>query len=62
MGKVSTSLLQRKLSIGYSRAAKYLDSMEAIGVVSEPNGQKPRDVLMSMDEWHEKLYRVGSDG
>ncbi len=61
MGKVSTSLLQRKLSIGYSRAAKYLDSMEAIGVVSEPNGQKPRDVLMSMDEWHEKLYRIGAD-
>lgn len=56
--KVSTSLLQRKLSIGYGKAAKYIDAMEEIGVVSEPNGQKPRDVLITMDEWHEKLSRV----
>ena len=56
--KVSTSLLQRKLSIGYGKAAKYIDAMEDIGIVSEPNGQKPRDVLISMDEWHEKLSRV----
>ena len=57
-GKVSTSLLQRKLSIGYGKAAKYIDAMEEIGIVSEPKGQKPRDVLLSMDEWHEKLSRV----
>jgi len=57
-GKVSTSLLQRKLSIGYGKAAKYIDHMEEIGVVSEPNGQRPRDVLIDMDEWHEKLSRV----
>ena len=56
--KISTSLLQRKLSIGYSKAAKYIDQMEDIGVVSEPNGQKPRDVLITMDEWNEKLSRV----
>ena len=56
--KVSTSLLQRKLSIGYGKAAKYIDAMEEIGIVSEPNGQKPRDVLLTMDEWHEKLSRV----
>ena len=56
--KVSTSLLQRKLSIGYGKAAKYIDTMEDIGIVSEPNGQKPRDVLLTMDEWHEKLSRV----
>ena len=56
--KISTSLLQRKLSIGYGKAAKYIDAMEEIGVVSEPRGQKPRDVLISMDEWHEKLSRV----
>ena len=57
-GKVSTSLLQRKLSIGYGKAAKYIDAMEDIGIVSEPKGQKPRDVLVSLDEWHEKLSRV----
>ncbi len=59
--KISTSLLQRKLSIGYGKAAKYIDAMEEIGVVSEPKGQKPRDVLISMDEWHEKLSRVELD-
>jgi S-DNA-T family DNA segregation ATPase FtsK/SpoIIIE len=59
--KVSTSLLQRKLSIGYGKAAKYIDAMEEIGIVSEPKGQKPRDVLLSMDEWHEKLSRVDLD-
>ena len=59
--KISTSLLQRKLSIGYGKAAKYVDMMEEIGVVSEPKGQKPRDVLISMDEWHEKLSRVSLD-
>ena len=56
--KISTSLLQRKLSIGYGKAAKYIDTMQDIGVVSEPNGQKPRDVLITMDEWNEKLSRV----
>ena len=59
--KVSTSLLQRKLSIGYGKAAKYIDAMEEIGIVSEPNGLKPRDVLLTMDEWHEKLSRVNYD-
>ena len=59
--KVSTSLLQRKLSIGYGKAAKYIDAMEDIGIVSEPKGQKPRDVLLTLDEWHEKLSRVDMD-
>ncbi len=59
--KISTSLLQRKLSIGYGKAAKYIDDMEAIGVVSEPKGQKPRDVLITLDEWNEKLARVALD-
>ena len=56
--KVSTSLLQRKLSIGYGKAAKYIDAMEEIGIVSEPNGQKPREVLITMDQWLDKLSRV----
>ena len=60
-GKISTSLLQRKLSIGYGKAAKYIDAMEEIGVVSEPKGQKPREILISMDEWREKLSRVDID-
>ena len=60
-GKISTSLLQRKMSIGFGKAAKFIDIMEDLGVVSGPNGQKPRDVLLSPDEWHEKLARTELD-
>ncbi len=61
MGKISTSLLQRKISIGFGKAAKFIDIMEDLGVVGGHNGQKPRDVLMSADEWHEKLARTQLD-
>ena len=61
MGKISTSLIQRKISVGYGKAAKFIDVMEDMGIVSEPNGQKPRDVLMTKDEWREKLSRVTYD-
>jgi S-DNA-T family DNA segregation ATPase FtsK/SpoIIIE len=60
-GKISTALLQRKLSIGYGKAAKFIDVMEEQGFVSEPNGQKPREVLISKDEWHEILARRSLD-
>jgi S-DNA-T family DNA segregation ATPase FtsK/SpoIIIE len=53
--KISTSLLQRKLSIGYGKAAKYIDAMEELGIISEPRGQKPREVLMTSEEWTKKL-------
>lgn len=42
--KGSTSLIQRKLWLGYARAAKVLDILEELGVVGPPNGSKPRDV------------------
>ena len=57
MGKISTSLLQRKLSLGYGRAAKIIDSMEAMGVVGAPDGQKPRNVLISRQEFQEMMMR-----
>ncbi len=60
-GKISTSLIQRKISIGYGKAAKFIDYMEDMGIVSEPNGQKPRDVLVTKDEWHEMLSRRSLD-
>lgn len=44
-GKASTSYLQRKLGIGYARAAKLIDMLEERGVISAGNGAKPRDVL-----------------
>ena len=60
-GKISTSLIQRKISVGYGKAAKFIDIMEDMGIVSEPNGQKPRDVLVTKDEWHEMLSRRSLD-
>jgi S-DNA-T family DNA segregation ATPase FtsK/SpoIIIE len=46
-GKASTSLLQRRLGIGYGRAAKLIDTMEEQGIVGSATGNKPRDVLVS---------------
>ncbi|WP_279326806.1 DNA translocase FtsK [Bacillus litorisediminis] len=49
-GNASTSLLQRRFRIGYNRAARLIEMMEAQGIVSGANGTKPRDVLVSEDE------------
>jgi S-DNA-T family DNA segregation ATPase FtsK/SpoIIIE len=46
----STSLLQRKLKVGYARAARLLDQLEDAGVVGPPDGSKPREVLISKEE------------
>lgn len=54
MGKISTSLLQRRLEIGYGRAAKIIDQMERMGYVSAPDGNKPRQVLVSRAEIMER--------
>ena len=43
--KVATSLLQRRLGVGYGRAAKIIDRMEDLGLVSAPDGNKPRQIL-----------------
>ncbi len=45
--KASTSYLQRRLKIGYSRAARLIDELEQAGVVGEANGSKPREILVS---------------
>ncbi len=47
--QASTSLLQRRLKIGYSRAARLLDRMEREGVVGPPDGSKPRKVLVDVE-------------
>ena len=57
-GKISTSLLQRRLGVGYGRAAKLIDLMEEKGYVSAANGTKPREVLITMNEF---LERKSSD-
>jgi len=48
-GRASTSLLQRRLSIGYGRAAKLIDVMHTNGLVGPADGSKPREVLVGMD-------------
>ncbi len=50
-GKISTSLMQRRLGVGYGRAAKMIDTMEELGYVSAPEGNKPRRVLITMEEY-----------
>ena len=54
-GKISTSLLQRNLSVGYGRAAKIIDRMQALGYVSPPDGQKPREVLITKQMYMEMV-------
>jgi len=46
----STSLLQRRMSIGYGRAARIIDQLELAGVLGPPNGSKPRDVLVGLED------------
>ena len=49
-GQASTSFLQRKLGVGYSRAAKLIDTMEERGVIGPKNGSKPREILMKSEK------------
>ena len=58
-GQTSTSMLQRRLRIGYARAGRLVDEMEKRGIVSQKDGAKPRMCLISRDEF-EHLKRSGS--
>ncbi len=57
LGQASTSLLQRKLKLGYSRAARIIDQMEERGVIGPYEGGKPRQILITKDELMEKEAR-----
>lgn len=48
-GKASASLLQRRLSVGYARAARILDILEDHGMIGPPNGAKPRDIYINQE-------------
>ena len=52
-GQASTSLLQRRLRVGYTRAGKLIEEMEKRGIVSEHKGAHPRDVLITEEELNE---------
>jgi S-DNA-T family DNA segregation ATPase FtsK/SpoIIIE len=49
----STSLLQRRLSIGYGRAARVIDQLHNAGILGPPDGSKPREVLIGFDQLDE---------
>ncbi len=61
MGKASASLLQRRLSIGYARAARILDELEEAGVVGPSNGSKPREIMISKEQY-EGMINQGVSG
>ena len=50
-GKASASFLQRRLSVGYARAARLIDELEEEGIVGPANGSKPREILVSKEEY-----------
>ena len=52
-GQASTSFIQRRFKVGYARAGRIMDQMEARGIVSAPEGSKPRKVLMTKERWQE---------
>lgn len=56
-GQLSTSMLQRKLKLGYARAARIMDELEEMGVIGASEGAKPRKVLMSKMQYDERKLR-----
>ena len=59
-GQASTSNLQRRLRLGYARAARIMDELENMGIIGEYEGAKPRKVLMSPLELEQrKMHRKG---
>ncbi len=55
-GTASISLLQRRLHIGYARAARLVDIMERNGIVGGFEGSKPRSILMSLEQYQQTFH------
>lgn len=61
-GQISTSALQRKLKLGFARAARIVDELEEMGVIGPSEGAKPRKVLISKQQWIERRARNTTEG
>lgn len=59
LGQASVSMLQRRLKLGYGRAARLVDQMEEKGVVGPFEGSKPRQLLITKEQWQEMQFRQG---
>jgi S-DNA-T family DNA segregation ATPase FtsK/SpoIIIE len=59
-GMASVSMLQRRLKLGYARAARLVDQLEDKGIVGPFEGSKPRQVLITKEQWQELKYRQGT--
>lgn len=57
MGQASSSMLQRRFRIGYTRAARLVDTMEELGIVGQSVGSKPREVIISRQEAEERFLK-----
>ncbi|MEX1112444.1 MAG: DNA translocase FtsK [Candidatus Andersenbacteria bacterium] len=60
-GKASASLLQRRLRVGYARAARLIDMLEENGVISTAEGNKPREILVSVEDEYGKVEEEYDD-
>ncbi|MBP5271528.1 MAG: DNA translocase FtsK [Clostridia bacterium] len=58
-GQASTSMLQRKLGVGYARAGRLIDELEENGIIGEYQGSKPRAVLITRQQWLERNAMSG---
>ncbi|MCI9242277.1 MAG: DNA translocase FtsK [Lawsonibacter sp.] len=59
-GQASVSMLQRRLKLGYARAARLVDQLEEKGIVGPFEGAKPRQLLVTKEQWQEMKYRQGT--
>ncbi len=58
--QASVSMLQRRLKLGYSRAARLIDQLEEVGVVGPYEGSKPRQIVITKEQWQEMQYSHGT--